>query len=82
MLIAAVALLVPWSFVRGLVVGVGATGVLSVIVCLVLALSGTTAPGRGAIAETWTASQLRRLRKHGWLVINGSCYPAATSTTC
>jgi hypothetical protein len=80
-LIAAVALLVPWWFVRELVVGVGAT-VLSMIACLVLALSGTTAPGMGAIAEMWTASELRRLRKHGWLVINGSCYPAATSTTC
>jgi hypothetical protein len=38
MLIAAVALLVPWWFVRELVVGVGAT-VLSMIDCLVLALS-------------------------------------------
>lgn len=55
--------------------GVGATGLLSIIACLVLALSGTTAPGMGAIADMWTASELRGLRKHGWLVINGSCYP-------
>jgi hypothetical protein len=74
-LITGVALLVPWRFVRGLIVGVGITALLSMIGFLVLALSGTMARGMGATAETWTASELRRLRGHGWRVINGLVLP-------
>lgn len=74
-LITGVALLAPWRFVQGLVVGVGITALLSMIGFLVLALSGTMARGMGATAETWTAGELRRLRRHGWRVINGLALP-------
>lgn len=69
--LAGVAVLIPWSFVRGLVVGAGAAALLSLMAYLILALSGTVATGMGATAEAWTAAELRRLRKHGWRVING-----------
>lgn len=75
-LITGVALLVPSRFVQGLIVGVGITALLSMIGFLVLALSGTMARGMGATAETWTASELRRLRRHGWRVINGVVLPS------
>src|SRR4051812_48355601 len=42
---------------------------------LVLALSGPMARGMGATAETWTAAELRRLRRHGWRMINGLVLP-------
>jgi hypothetical protein len=74
-LIIGVALLVPWRFVQGLIVGVGITALLSMIGFLVLALSGTTARGMGATAEAWTAGELRRLHRHGWRMINGLVLP-------
>ncbi|MGH8962891.1 MAG: nuclease-related domain-containing protein [Jatrophihabitantaceae bacterium] len=69
--IAGVAVVIPWQFARGLFVGVGASALVVMIGYLVLALSGTVARGMGATAEMWTASELRRLRKHRWLVVNG-----------
>jgi hypothetical protein len=69
--IAGVAFVIPWQFARGLFVGVGVSALVVVIGYLVLALSGTVARGMGATAEMWTASELRRLRKHGWLIVNG-----------
>jgi len=66
-----VAFLIPFAFFRGLVVGISASLVLGAIGYLILALSGTVAPGMGATAEMWTASELRRLRRHGWTVVNG-----------
>ena len=69
--IACVALLVPHGFTRGLFVGAAVSITLGWVAYLVLALSGTVPAGMGATAETWTASELRRLRKHGWFVVNG-----------
>ena len=69
--IAGVAFVIPWQFARGLFVGVGVSALVVAIGYLVLALSGTVARGMGATAEMWTASELRRHRKHGWLIING-----------
>jgi hypothetical protein len=66
-----VAFAIPWQFARGLFVGVGVSALVVMIGYLVLALSGTVARGMGATAEMWTASELRRLRKHGWLIVNG-----------
>jgi hypothetical protein len=70
-LITVVAFLFQSPFVRGMFVGTSITAVIGTIAYFVLALSGTVAPGIGAMAETWSASELRRLTKHGWLVING-----------
>lgn len=70
-LIAGVAFAIPWQFARGLFIGVGASALVVMIGYLVLTLSGTVARGMGATAEMWTASKLRRLRKHGWLIVNG-----------
>jgi hypothetical protein len=70
-LIAGVAFVIPGQFARGLFVGVGVSTLVAMIGYLVLALSGTVARGMGATAEMWTASELRRLRKHDWLIVNG-----------
>jgi Nuclease-related domain len=69
--IAGVAFVIPWQFARGLFVGVAVSALMVMIGYLVLAVSGTVARGMGATAEMWTASELRRLRKHGWLIVNG-----------
>jgi Nuclease-related domain len=69
--IAGVAFVIPWQFARGLFVGVAVSALMVMIGYLVLAVSGTVARGMGATAEMCTASELRRLRKHGWLIVNG-----------
>lgn len=69
--IAGVAFAIPWEFARGLFIGVAASGLVATMGYLVLALSGTVARGMGATAEMWTATELRRLRKSGWLIVNG-----------
>jgi hypothetical protein len=69
--ITGVAFVIPWQFACGLFVGVAVSALMVMIGYLVLALSGTVARGMGATAEMWTASELRRLRKHGWLIVNG-----------
>lgn len=70
-LVAGVALLIPSDFDRGLFVGVGTSAAVGTVAYMVLALSGTVPLGMGATAEMWSASELRRLRKFGWSVING-----------
>lgn len=70
-LLAAIALLIHQPLLRGLVIGIGASFVIATIAYQVLALSGTVAPAVGGIAEGWTATELRRLRRHGWAVVNG-----------
>jgi hypothetical protein len=69
--ITGVAIVIPSSFARGLFVGVAASALLGQIGYLVLALSGTMSRGMGATAEMWSSSELRRLRRHGWWIVNG-----------
>lgn len=70
-IVAGVAILIRSGFLRGLFVGVGASIPVAMAAYLVLAMSGTVATAFGATAETWTVTELRRLRKHGWLIVNG-----------
>lgn len=71
LVIAGVALLIPIPFMRGVFVGVGGSIALGAVAYIVVALSGTVPLGMGVTAEAWTASELRRLRKRGWMIVNG-----------
>ena len=69
-LVTGATLAVQGSFDRGLVLGAGATAVVVYLGATVVFFSGTAAPAMGAVAEQWTASELRKLRSQGWVVVN------------
>ena len=80
MLLAVVALPVPFAFLTGLLlrgaarwVLVGAVGIsgLWLAVLLVVVVSGAGPSLMGVQAEEWTAQELRRLRRYGWHSIDG-----------
>jgi hypothetical protein len=60
----------PSSFARGFVLGVAVAGGAGVIAVWTLQATGTAATMMGDLAEQWTASELRRLRHHGWRLVN------------
>lgn len=59
------------AFVAGLIVAFGAMAVREVLI----SATGTMARRSGIDGEMWTASELRRLRRAGWLVLNGLPLP-------
>lgn len=65
-----VAYLIPAGFWRGLIVDILATTVVAMLFVVVLEVTGTAAVQMGSIAEQWSASELRPLRKQGWRLIN------------
>jgi hypothetical protein len=67
----ATSLLLPGGFVRGLFVGAVLAGTAGLIVNWVMQVTGTAPTMMGDTAEQWTASELRKLRKHGWRLVNG-----------
>lgn len=64
------ALLVPYDFARGVVVGGGLVGVGAALWQWVVQATGTGSMMMGDHGEQWTAGQLRRLRRRGWLLVN------------
>ncbi len=64
------AVLVPGNFPRGFLLGAGLAGVGGVGWCWVVQVTGTAPTMMGDLAEQWTASELRPLRRHGWRVVN------------
>lgn len=71
---ALVAYIAPNTFLRGAVVGAGVVFVLSGIAFTVFVFTGSGSRTMGAIAETWTSSELRPLHKHGWKLIDHVFY--------
>jgi len=67
---AAAVLLIPSAFVQGLAVGGLIVGSLCAVAGLVVQATGTASTGMGALAEQWTAAELRPLRRDGWKVVN------------
>ena len=63
---ALVAYLTPNVFLRGAVVGAGAVFLLGGATFTVFLFTGSGPQMMGGIAEAWTSSELRPLRKHGW----------------
>lgn len=71
---ALVTYIAPNTFLRGAVVGAGVVVVLGGIAFTVFVFTGSGSQTMGAIAETWTSSELRPLRKHGWRLIDHVFY--------
>lgn len=64
------AFVVHGNFLRGIVVGAGSVFVVGSAVATVVMFSGTANVVMGSVAEQWTASELRPLRRHGWFLAN------------
>lgn len=65
-----VVLLMPGPFLRGFVVGAALLGAIAAVSVTTMQMTGTAPTSMGAAAEQWTASELRPLRRAGWMVIN------------
>jgi hypothetical protein len=70
LIIGLVSLLLPSQFVRGLVIGTGITGVGSAIWIWAIQSTGTAPTMMGDLGEQLTAGELRKLRRHGWRIVN------------
>lgn len=68
--VAAVTWLLPGAFERGLVIGVALTVAIGVPTYWVVLATGTAPTMMGDLAEQWTASEVRGLRRDGWRLIN------------
>lgn len=68
--IAVTAALTPDPFVRGMIVGGGLVGVASMTWSWTLQATGTAPRMMGDLGEQWTAQELRKLRRRGWLLVN------------
>lgn len=66
----AAAYFVPSDFGRGMLVGGGLVAVASALWNWTVQASGTAPSMMGELGEQWTARELRKLRRHGWRVIN------------
>lgn len=61
--------LVLGDVARGVLVAVGLVGVLSAMAIWIGQASGTAPSLTGDLGEQWTAHELRKLRRHGWVVV-------------
>ncbi len=64
------AYLIPSPFVVGLMVGAISVATFAMLAMMITLTTGTAYRSMGATAETWTASELRPLRRHGWRIVN------------
>lgn len=64
------AVLVPDPLARGFLLGAAAAGTAGVLAVWVLQVTGTAPLMMGDLAEQWTASELRPLRRSGWRLVN------------
>jgi hypothetical protein len=69
-LFGATSALTPSVFGSGFILGAGLAGVAGLIAHWVTQVTGTAPQMMGDLAEQWTASELRRLRRLGWRVVN------------
>lgn len=65
-----VAAFMPNAFLRGLVLGVLLAAVPGALWVWTVQVTGTAPVMMGDQAEQWTAAELRKLRRHGWRVVN------------
>ena len=69
-------------FLRGLIGGAASVGTFAALAVLVMMLTGTANRSMGAVAETWTASELRPLRNTAGVWSTTSRCIGGTSTMC
>jgi hypothetical protein len=60
----------PSQFMKGFIVGAGVVGALAALTIITMQATGTAQTGMGALAEQWTAGELRHLRKAGGRIVN------------
>jgi hypothetical protein len=58
------------GFVRGLLTGSAFTAVVGSLAFWVVQVTGTASVMMGDLGEQWTASELRKLRRDGWHLVN------------
>lgn len=64
------AVLVSNALTRGFLLGTAVAGTVGVLAVWVLQVTGTAPTMMGDLAEQWTASELRPLRRAGWRLVN------------
>jgi hypothetical protein len=64
------AVFLPADLARGVMIGAGAVTAFAVVAFWVLEVTGTSAMLMGDAGEQWTASELRKLRRSGWMIVN------------
>lgn len=64
------ALLMPAGFARGFFAGAVTASTAGALMFWVVQATGTAPTMMGDLAEQWTASELRKLRRRGWRVVN------------
>jgi hypothetical protein len=63
-------LLIPGGFFRGFVAGALVATAAGLLAFWVVQVTGTAPTMMGDQGEQWTAGELRKLRRHGWRVVN------------
>lgn len=63
-------LLLPSGYVRGFAGGASVASVIALLAFWVVQATGTAATMMGDDAERWTASELRKMQRQGWRVVN------------
>src|SRR3954453_4413988 len=61
---------IPNEAVRTYTAGLLTATILGLLAFQVTQMAGTTSAMMGEIAEQWTAQELRKLRRHGWRIVN------------
>ncbi len=61
---------IPSPFLRGFAAGASAAGLVGAVASFVVQATGTAGQLMGDLAEQWTASELRQLRRRGWKLMN------------
>lgn len=64
------AVFIPDALARGFLLGAATAGVGGALTVWVLQVTGTAPAMMGDLAEQWTASELRPLRRRGWRLVN------------
>jgi hypothetical protein len=67
--------LVEHGVTRGILIGAALASGIWFVVGIVVVLSGVINPAMGAMGESWTADDLRALRRRGWKVVHGIRFP-------
>lgn len=65
-----VSIAVPDVFVQGIVIGVTCTAVPALLWSWTVQVTGTGPVMMGDHAEQWSAQEMRKLRRHGWRLVN------------
>jgi hypothetical protein len=72
----------PTDLLKGMVLGAAFVAGPAALWALTVQATGTAPVMMGDQAEQWTASELRKLGRRGWRLVNHVALVETTSTTC